>query len=659
MRRTSLTRRTRAVLQLGFALGTSLSSDAAAQPAPASPPSTAGTAGSAAPGSAGAGASGSAAGSGAAPAPNPAPGALSEDAGGEQPFARAPPPPAASSGATRVGEAQPKPEADGGIAPESSAAALLSLAEEAMTTIEYERSRELAEQAIAKGRLDRQELIRAYRLIAVASAQLDDNPAAERAFLRLFAIEPESNIATRIAPARRGAVLEARGFWSLRRDGFGIDVSYARRERQVVVQLRDPIRWAKRIHVWSRFGDRRYVRVESAASAESVFEIEDIGPTDALEVYAFATDEHGNVLLELGRERDPHLFGLSDEELAEFMRRDIRGGQTGSYARRLEELGVQVGVHGYASLEFKPVDDTATFDLHHATLMVRASLLDAVSLEIALEWEHLGREQGDFYLPHAFMDVKLGEPLILRAGFFEVPVGAFNEYLYPDFLRITGSQPLFSRSVVPALWSEVGLQVRGRIALESATHLTYAAFVSNGLQQADAMPNDGMIEEGGDISAMRFNDRDRFSADKAFGGRLGLEVRDFDVGVSGYTGRYTVEADRRLSMADIDLSYRGKYLTFRSEGALALQETSARLLRKYGFYALLAGRPIPYLEPYVEYDLVRLSAVEQRLLAGCAVYPFPNERATRNLRLKSEAGVDLPPEGKAQFVWFFQLTTGF
>jgi hypothetical protein len=196
------------------------------------------------------------------------------------------------------------------------------------------------------------------------------------------------------------------------------------------------------------------------AAREVIFPIEEIEPADALEAYAFATDEHG---------------------MAEILRRDIRGGQIGSYARRLEELGVQVGVHGYVSLELKEVNETASFDLHHATAMIRASLQDAVSLELALEWEHLGREQDDFHLPHAFLDIKFAEPLILRGGFFEVPVGAFNEYLYPDFLRIIGLPPHLSRGVVPALWFEVGLQLRGRFALGPQSHLTYAAFVSNGL----------------------------------------------------------------------------------------------------------------------------------------------------------------------------------
>ena len=107
--------------------------------------------------------------------------------------------------------------------------------------------------------------------------------------------------------------------------------------------------------------------------------------------------------------------------------------------------------------------------------------------------------------------------MILRAGFFEVPVGVVNECLYPDFLRVTGLAPLFSCGIVPALWSEVGLELRGRIALPltAATHLTYAALVSNGLEQPDAMPGDNKVEEGGDLRDMRFHARDRFNANKA------------------------------------------------------------------------------------------------------------------------------------------------
>jgi tetratricopeptide (TPR) repeat protein len=554
------------------------------------------------------------------------------------------------------------PPADLSVPPDATPTALLALAEEAMTTLDYQRARALAQRAIDSGGLGGDEVARAYALVGVASAQMDDNDTAKRAFLRLFALQPGSDVATRLAPTHRSAVLDARGFWSVHQEGFGIDVSYARRERQVVVKLRDPIGWARTVWVWSRFGDRPYVKAEQAAASELVFDIDDIQEADALEAYVFVTDERGNVLARLGKERDPYLFGLSDEELAAVLRRDIRGGQTGSFARRLEELGVDVGVHGYLSLDFRPEGEkeVPSFDVHHATAMIRADFESAASLEIALEWEHLAIEEDDFYLPHAFLDVKAAEALIVRAGFFEVPVGAFNEYLYPDFLRITAEQPLFaSQGVIPSLWSEVGLQLRGRFGVGRASYLTYAAFVSNGLEQHDGMPRDGIVEEGGDLRDMRFNVRDEFHGDKAFGGRAGLELGDFDFGVSGYTGRYTIDAYRQMSIADTDFSYRSKWLTVRTEGAITFEQITDSVLHKYGMYTLVALRPIPYLEPYAQYDFIKVGTRTQRGLLGCAFYPFPNTRATRLLRLKSEAGYEFPQGGDANFVWFFELTTGF
>jgi hypothetical protein len=545
--------------------------------------------------------------------------------------------------------------------PNLDANALLTLAEDAMTQIDYARSRELASAALARGKLDSDGLVRAYRLIAVSSAQLGEDRAAEEAFIRLFALEPDSTISTRLAPQRRSSVLNARGFWSVRRDSFGMDVSYARRERQIVVRVRDPLRWGHAVHVWYRIGGRAYVKQVHPISQETLFDVQSLKATDPVEVYAFLVDDRENVLTEFGRERDPHLFGLSEGELEEFLRRDIRGGQTGSYALRLEELGVEVGVHGYLSLEFKEASDdsSAGFDMHHVVAMIRAAFQHAVSLEFALEYEHLFRAQGDFYLPHAFMDVKFAEQLILRAGWFEVPVGAFNEYLYPDFLRITGTGPLFTRYVIPGLWSEVGVQLRGRFALTGITNLTYAVFVVNGLEQPDENRMDGRVAEGGEIRTMRYNINDQYNGDKAFGGRLGLEIDEFDIGVSGYSGRYTIERNRRLSIGDVDLSYRDQYLTIRSEAALAWEQTTDEVLHKFGMYFLVAGRPIPWIEPYAQYDFADNNGVEHRVLGGVALYPFPEQRSTRNLRLKSECGVDFLPNGKEDFIWFFQLTTGF
>ena len=47
------------------------------------------------------------------------------------------------------------------------------------------------------------------------------------------------------------------------------------------------------------------------------------------------------------------------------------------------------------------------------------------------------------------------------------------------------------------------------------------------------------------------------------------------------------------------------------------------------------------------------------VMLGIAIYPFPADRSTRHLRLKSEAGYQFPEGMKRVFFWFFQLTTGF
>ena len=97
----------------------------------------------------------------------------------------------------------------------------------------------------------------------------------------------------------------------------------------------------------------------------------------------------------------------------------------------------------------------------------------------------------------------------------------------------------------------------------------------------------------------------------------------------------------------------------RAEAALVQQQITQDVLSKYGAYALVALRPIAYLEPYAMYDFAKVMQREQRVLVGFAVYPFPHERATKNLRLKSEGGFDWLQGEQRRFVWFFQLTTGF
>jgi len=329
---------------------------------------------------------------------------------------------------------------------------------------------------------------------------------------------------------------------------------------------------------------------------------------------------------------------IEEEDLEALLAREIRAGELGSFGERMAEYRVHAEAHGYLSTELKELrmpwfndarKQVSTFDLHHQVLNFRVSLFERIVAESQIEWEHIGK---DFYVPLGQIDVKLRDWLIVRSGYFAVPVGAFNEYQYPDILRKTGQQPLFSREIVPALWSEVGVQLRGKLEWRRGANVNYAVFVSNGLEQASG--------EGGSIRGMRRNDRDRNDSNKAVGGRLGVApAAGLDLGISGYGGAYTADGRRRLSLWDADLTWSRGRLLVRAEGAVALQQVAAGTLHKKGGYVFGAYRAARGLEPYLWLEASDLDAGPQErrrgVLVGTVVYPFPDR--ARNLMLKIEA----------------------
>ncbi len=310
-------------------------------------------------------------------------------------------------------------------------------------------------------------------------------------------------------------------------------------------------------------------------------------------------------------ERD--LTKLSLEELMEIRIPEIRAGEQGSYVSRLSELlgdKRNIQVHGYLSMElslpYRQESKEASFDLHHAVLYFKYLHDSRVTPELGLELEHSGE---DFYVPFAFFDIALRQDLILRAGYFAVPVGAFNEYQYPDFLRVTAQKPVLGTEVIPALWSEAGVQLRGKVDLDGGRNVNFAVFAGNGLEQKDSDPNDGVIDEGGSLRGMRRNYRDKNNSDKGLGGRLGMKLaKGIDAGVSVYSGAYTVDGRRRLSIYDIDFTYQRAPWLLRAEAATAIQEISGGDLRKRAGYIMAAYRATPLLEPYLQLEASDLDA---------------------------------------------------
>jgi hypothetical protein len=358
---------------------------------------------------------------------------------------------------------------------------------------------------------------------------------------------------------------------------------------------------------------------------------------------------------------------IEDLDLEALLDQEIRAGEMGSFGQRLSEYGIAVDIHGYLSVEAKGIpmpwytdadEQVWTFDLHHQVLNIPVKIGDRLQAETQIEWEHAGQS---FYVPLAQIDLKLAEPLIVRTGFFVAPIGAFNEYQYPDFLRKAAQQPMWTREVVPSLWSEVGVQLRGKLSFANGGNINYAVFTSNGLELRDSDSDDEIIPEGGSIRDMRFHDRDKSDSNKAVGGRLGVAPFDgLDLGASGYTGAYTVDGQRQLSILDLDLTFRREALLVRAEGAVALQEITNGQLQKSGGYAMVAYRVSPALEPYGWVETIDLDDGEGRTLGwlgGAGIYPDPV--AIPSLVLKVEVSTFTTNSGVVSGQGMSQLAFSF
>ena len=362
----------------------------------------------------------------------------------------------------------------------------------------------------------------------------------------------------------------------------------------------------------------------------------------------------------------PAVAPAADEEvdpiLAELLDREAPSSEAGSFGYLLDSYGVEPYLHGYVTFEYLAQEGRVnTFDLHYFNVFVGANIRDLVVPEIQLEHEH-GEE---FEIRFGQVDLRFDEALIVRAGLFLVPFGRYNEYKYPEFLSKVprSSTTLTHREIIPVAWNDVGVQLRGKWEWAADRNVNWAVYVANGLEQADADPDDGVVDDGGAIRSMRKNFRDRNSSDKAFGGRIGLvPMVGVELGLSAYTGAYTVDGEQRLSMLGVDAGYVGHGFTVEFEGVIADQEVSAGDLEKTGFRILAAYQVLPWLEPVVAYDQIQLDGAPEGdrsfILGGVNLLPFHEEVPQLIVRafygLQRDDGADPDDD-----VFLAQLALGF
>ncbi len=373
-----------------------------------------------------------------------------------------------------------------------------------------------------------------------------------------------------------------------------------------------------------------------------------------------------------------------ESDLESLLNTEINTGGVGSFGYRLQDLGVQTYLHGYVvtdiayspdlspktplttkSFSAKVLDDFSSpkvapisFDIHYFNIFVGANIKNLVNAEMQIEKEHGGDDQ---QVRFAQLDLLFHPLAIVRLGKFLIPMGTFNEYLYPEYITRGVERPFPLLAIVPVAWPEVGAQIRGKYEFGIGQNINYAFYVVNGLEQDDSDPKNG-IDDGGDIRKMRYNHIDANSDDKAFGGRIGARlIPNLDFGVSGYTGGYTIDGKKRLSIFDFDTTYSWEKLSLNGEFVMGLQDSSKGTEIKQGFYVQAAYRLFDFFEPVLQYDTISFSRDtknnKQRVTLSLNFFPFAKE--IPNLVLKSGYSYTIQKDNIAPHKIIVQAAIGF
>lgn len=206
-------------------------------------------------------------------------------------------------------------------------------------------------------------------------------------------------------------------------------------------------------------------------------------------------------------------------------------------------------------------DNRAEVDVPRFALTLESYFTDDIYLETEVEFEHLGTGSAleleyEEFGEYEFESEKGGEVLLeelhitkifldeikLRVGRFYVPVGLLSRHHLPtDYF--TSVRPESESQIIPAVWSETGLEVFGKLF----GSLNYRAQVVNGLEST-GFSSERWIVEG---------HQDKFEFIKATNLAIALRldysgIDNLLFGISGYYGNTSGNRPKPEDMHDVD-----------------------------------------------------------------------------------------------------------
>jgi hypothetical protein len=208
--------------------------------------------------------------------------------------------------AQRAGRAKPA----GGTSTLQAPPADVETAEQLSAKLDYEGANAVAERVVKKSNLTHDQLVRAYRVLALTYAVLDKEEQARDAFLQLLTYDAEYQADPNLGPKVNTPFMEARGsFRSLpSKPGIEVSASVSTNGGTLRVTTRDPTRMVKRVNVGYRWTSSGEYSISQVNPGEAVVAVEVAPPPSGrtrLDFYVQALDERENAVLEAGNPSVP------------------------------------------------------------------------------------------------------------------------------------------------------------------------------------------------------------------------------------------------------------------------------------------------------------------------------------------------------------------
>lgn len=198
-----------------------------------------------------------------------------------------------------------------------SAPADVETAEQLYAKLDYDAANAVAERVVKQRGLTHDQLVRAYRVLAVTYAILDKEEQARDAFLQLITYDAEYQADPNLGPKVNTPFMEARGSFRSLPTKPAIEVSAAVQTSggTLRVTVRDPTRIVKKVMVGYRWTSSGEFVTSQIATGDGIPVEVTAAPAGRtrLDFYAQALDERDNAVLEAGNAQVPRsAFAVAD-----------------------------------------------------------------------------------------------------------------------------------------------------------------------------------------------------------------------------------------------------------------------------------------------------------------------------------------------------------